>query len=119
GTTDTAYINQAIIGNSLEAQLGRIADSRAKDSGVKDFAKRMVSAHNIMLQQWGSVAKKYNVKTQVDFQADQKQTIDRLQGLSGSAFDQAYMDEMIREHDQALSVFQQIASSATAPDVRQ
>ncbi|MBA3318081.1 MAG: DUF4142 domain-containing protein [Gemmatimonadales bacterium] len=117
---DTAYIRQTIRGNFFEVGLGRVADSRAQDSGVKQFAERMISEHNSMNQQWAALAKTNRMATNVfDVGPSEQQTIDRLEDLDGTAFDQAYMAEMIRHHEQDLAAFQRMGSSASSTGVRQ
>ena len=116
---DSAYIRQVVRGNYLEVALGRLAESRAEDSAVKDFAKRMVSDHNAMNKEWIDLAQDNDMKVTVDFGPDGKQTIDRFEDLSGTRFDQAYMAEMIRDHEDNLFTFQRLARWAPSVQVRQ
>jgi putative membrane protein len=119
---DTAIIRQTIRGNYTEVGLGRLAESRADNEEVKEFAKRMVSDHNSssMNQQWGTLAQTRRMSTRIDFGPEGQETIDRLEDLDGAEFDQAYMAEMIRHHEENLATMQRVgASSARAADVRQ
>jgi putative membrane protein len=116
---DSAYIRQAIRGNYLEVALGRLAESRAEDSSVKDFAERMVSNHNDMNKEWIDLAQDNDMKVTVDFGPEGKQTIDRFEDLSGTRFDQAYMSEMIKDHEENLFTFQRLARWAGSAEVRQ
>jgi putative membrane protein len=116
---DSAYIRQAVRGNYLEVALGRMAESRAEDPSVKDFAERMVSDHNDMNKEWIDLAQDNDMKVTVDFGPDGKQTIDRFEELSGTRFDQAYMSEMIRDHEENLFAFQRLARWAGSAEVRQ
>jgi putative membrane protein len=106
-------------GNSLEVGLGRVAESRAENSEVKSFAERMVEDHNAMNREWSTLALKNGMKLSLDFGPDGKETIDRLEDLSGTEFDQAYMSEMLRQHEQNLAAFERMASSATSSNVKQ
>ena len=117
--TDTAYIRQAIRGNFAEAGLGRLAGSRAADSDVKAFAERMISEHNSMNEQWAELAQDNDMRFGVEYSPAARQSAERLDHLSGSEFDQAYMAEMIRLHEQDLAAFQGMARSARSPEVRQ
>jgi putative membrane protein len=116
---DTAYIRQVIRGNSAEVELGKLAESRAADAGVKEFAQRMISEHNSMNQQWGTLARNNGMRAEVTFGKAKDESVDRLEDLSGAEFDQAYMAEMIRLHEQDLAAFQRMAASAGSPEVRQ
>ena len=117
---DTTGIRMAVQGNFTEVALGRLADDKASDSEVKDFGKRMVSDHDDMNDQWGKLASKYHMRIMnpgPDYGTNGKDAIDRLQKLDGREFDQAYMIEMIRDHEQDLSEFQRLRSSARDPEV--
>jgi putative membrane protein len=116
---DTAYIRQAIRGNFLEVALGRLAESRAADSAVKGFAERMISEHNSMNEQWAALARNNDMRIDLVVGPAGEQSIERLEDLSGAAFDQAYMAEMIRHHEQDLAAFQRMGASARSPEVRQ
>jgi putative membrane protein len=118
-SADSSFIRQAIRGNYTEVALGRLAGSRAGSSEVKNFAERMVSDHNDMNQRWVDLAKDNDMKVTVDFGPSGQQTIDRLEELSGSAFDQAYMSEAIRQHEQDLAAFQRMGTSARSNEARE
>jgi putative membrane protein len=116
---DTAYIRQAIRGNYLEVALGRLAESRAADSDVKEFGQRTIADHNSMNEQWSTLARNTGMRIDLTVDPAGKQSIERLEDLSGAAFDQAYMAEIIRQHEQDLAAFQRMAASARSTEVRQ
>jgi putative membrane protein len=118
---DTSYIRAVIRGNLTEVSLGRLADSRAASSEVKDFGKRMVDEHGQMNKPWAQLASGYKMPMTgwtVDFGEAGKAAIDRLDDLKGTEFDQAYMSEMIQEHEQDLELFERMRSSAQDPQIR-
>jgi putative membrane protein len=116
---DSVYIRQALRGNFTEVGLGRVAESRAENDAVEDFAERMISEHGAMYEKWEELAQKIDMKTAVDLEQAQEPSVERLRSLSGTAFDQAYMAEMIRLHEQDLAAFQRIGTSARSTEVRQ
>ena len=119
---DTTGIRTAVQANFTEVALGRLADDRASSSAVKDYGKQMVSDHGAMNDQWSKVASKYHMQitsSGVEFGPNGKDAIDRLEKLKGSEFDQAYMMEMIRDHEQDLSEFQRLQYSARDPEIRE
>jgi putative membrane protein len=118
---DTTGIRMAVQSNFTEVALGRLADDRASSSQVKDFGKQMVSDHDAMNDQWVKVASRYHMRIMnpgADFGPNGKEAIDRLEKLKGSEFDQGYMMEMIRDHEQDLSDIQRLQYSARDPEIR-
>ena len=116
---DSTFIRQALRGTFTEVGLGRLAESRAEDDDVEDFAERMVSEHGSMYEDWEAVAKKIDMKTDVDLAQAREPAVERLRNLSGREFDQAYIAEMIRLHEQDLAAFQRLGTSARSSEVRQ
>jgi putative membrane protein len=119
---DTTGIRTAVQANFTEVALGRLANDRASSSAVKDYGKQMVSDHDAMNDQWSKVASKYHMQSTssgAEFGPNGKDAIDRLEKLKGSEFDQAYMMEMIRDHEQDLSEFQRLQYSARDPEIRE
>jgi putative membrane protein len=119
---DTSYIRTALHGNLAEVSLGRLATSRASSSEVKDFANRMITDHSDMSKAWSQLASNYKMKMPafgVDIGDAGKEATDRLGKLKGTEFDQAYMSEMIQDHEQDLELYQRMRSSAQDPQIRQ
>jgi predicted outer membrane protein len=79
----------------------------------------MVSEHNEINEQWARLARDNGMRIDVDLGPAGKQTIDQLDDLQGNEFDQAYMNAMIRQHENDLATFQRLSSSAQSSDVRQ
>ena len=116
---DSGSIRQAVDEQMLEIRLGGLAQSRAADTAVKNFGQRMVTDHSSMNQQWTTLARNNRISTGTDLNQGGRATVARLEGLSGATFDRAYMQRMIQGHQQDLSAFRRMASSAESPEVRQ
>jgi putative membrane protein len=116
---DSAFIRQALTGNVLEVRLGRLAQSKATNAAVKQFAQRMVTDHTMMQNQWAALANKSGLPTGVALDPAQEQDARQLEQLSSTAFDQAYMREMLQDHRKDLGEFQREGTTADAPEVRQ
>lgn len=57
-----------------------------------------------------------NVPTGLDVKS--KATEARLSRLHGAAFDRAYMQDMVTDHEQDIAEFRQQAGHGTNPDIR-
>ena len=116
---DSLFIRDAVTGNSLEIRLGEIARDKGSNGAVKSFARRMVTDHMKMRDQWRELAGRNAVNTSLSLDVAAEEAANRMAGLSGLDFDRAYLSQMVSAHEADISKFQQASQSADAPDVRQ
>lgn len=116
---DSAFVREAMSGSLLEVRLGSLAEARASAPAVKQFGQRMVSDHGAMQKQWSALASSSGMRVSAALDAGKQQQVTRLGGLSGAAFDQAYMSTMVQDHQNDVAAFRQQASSARSAEVRQ
>jgi len=116
---DSAFIREALAGNLLEINLGDMARQQAADSSVKQFGLRMVTDHSSMQSQLSSLAARNGLAIQPKLDATQQAQVTRLRQLSGAAFDRAYMNAMVQDHQRDVTEFQRQSTSAHSPEVRQ
>lgn len=106
-TPEAPFIGTAAMDSLAEVEHGRLATQNASSPDVKQFAQKMVDHHT----KWGdelkglASQKEVTLATKLD---DQHQAMqDKLAALTGTAFDKAYMDRMVKAHLQAVALFQQ------------
>ncbi len=115
---DKDFVIKAYQGNLAEVKLGQLAESHAQSAAVKSFGERMVKDHGKAVDQLKALATRKSVALPSDIASDQQKTYDDLAKLSGADFDKAYMDQMMKDHDQDVSDFQNEAKSAKDKDIR-
>ena len=115
---DTGFVREVVTGNLLEIQLGNLAEKKASSPAVKQFAQQMVNDHTAMEKQWIALGAKNGVPVPALDPAG-RQAISQLEKLSGPAFDQAYMTSMVADHQQTVSLLQQLGRQAQSAEVRQ
>jgi putative membrane protein len=93
---DSKFIREAAADNLLEVRLGELAERKATNPTVKQFAQRMVTDHQKMEDQWTDMASKHGMPFQPALGRLHEQKLDRLQRADPKAFDRAYMTAMIR-----------------------
>ena len=116
---DQQFIMETAQGNQAEVQAGKLAAQKASDPGVKRFAQKLVDDHTKANQQLQSLPGANQALQSASPPDDKRQEIDQLSGLSGKEFDRAFIDQMVQDHEKAVSKFQEVASSATDPQVKQ
>jgi putative membrane protein len=115
---DKIFATEAARGGLAEVQLGQLAEQKATSPQVKEFARRMVSDHtqaNQELMQLGK-SEKLTLPTQLD--TTDKSEMDRLSKMSGNAFDKAYMQQMVDDHEKTVADFRKQAESGSDSGLR-
>ena len=92
---------------------------KSQNEQVKQFAQRMIDDHTKLNDQMKPVAQQIGVDLfPTSLSKKDRQTMAKLQALSGPAYDQAYIKDMVKDHKQDLSEFQTEASSGQDQTVR-
>jgi putative membrane protein len=115
---DKMFVKKALQGGMAEVQLGQLTLQKSNNDQVKQFAQRMIDDHTKLGEQMKPVAQQLGVSAPNDLSKKDKSTIAKLQGLSGPAYDQAYIKDMVKDHKQDLSDFQTEASSGQDQTVK-
>jgi putative membrane protein len=115
---DQQFMLEAARGGVAEVELGRLAAQRAASEAVRQFAQRMVTDHGTANGELMQLAQRRGVMLPRDVDPAHRATMDRLTAMSGPAFDQAYMAEMMRDHQLDATLFTREAREGQDPEVR-
>jgi putative membrane protein len=117
-STDQMFVTQVAIGNNAEIQAGQLAATKATNAGVKSFGQMMATEHTQAQADLKTVAgaQGFNVSDTVD--AEHVALMARLNSLSGIAFDTAYMNSQVKDHQKTLTIFQSETSSGANKNIR-
>jgi len=116
---DQAFVKKALEGGVAEVQLGQLAQEKSQSNDVKQFGQKMVEDHTQLGDQIKPIAQQLGVKEPNGPSKKDKQLIAKLQGLSGTQFDEAYIQAMLKDHKQDLKEFKSEAQTAQNPNLRQ
>ena len=115
---DAAFLKEAAGANLLEVRLGQTAQSKANNSAVKQFGQRMVNDHTNLESQVAALSMNNGLGLKQSLNSQQQSDANRLNKLSGQAFDTAYMNLMVKDHQEDIGKFQTQTSSAKSAQVR-
>jgi putative membrane protein len=115
---DKMFVKKALQGGMAEVQLGQLTLQKSSNDQVKQFAQKMIDDHTKLGEEMKPVAQQLGVSQPDGISKKDTKTIAKLQGLSGPAYDQAYIKDMVKDHKQDLSEFQTEASSGQDQTVK-
>ena len=97
---------------------GKLAAEKASAAEVKQFGRRMVDDHGKANGELKSLASQKGVTLPTELDAAHKATQAKLAQLSGAAFDRAYMQDMVKDHDKDVAAFRQASTGAADADLK-
>jgi len=117
-TADTAFVMKAAQGGMTEVQLGQLAADKGTSQDVKDFGSKMVVDHGKANDELKSIAISKGITIPDKLDAKHQAMVDKMNGLSVTAFDKAYVDAMVAAHKKDDALFTKEASSGRDADVK-
>lgn len=115
---DSKFIREVTADNVLETSLGQLAERKAENSEVRQFAQRMVGEHGKLQSDWAAMASRNGVGYNTGFGKHHRKKLEQIQNLSGKEFDRAYMTLMIQNHKDYVDYFQKEGRAANSAQVR-
>ena len=108
GAPNDAQIAHIVVtANQVDIDAGKLAEANGTDAQVKAFGKQMASDHMGVNKQASDLVTKLGVKpednpTAQSLKAGGEANIKKLKGLTGAAFDKAYIDNEVGYHQAVL-----------------
>ena len=114
------YVMKAGQSDQFEIQEGQLASTMAKAPAVKNFGMMMVSEHRKTTELLTKAVADTGMTPPPPppLSADQQAQIDQLRGLSGAAFDKAYVEQQLASHHEALMVQANYAKGGSEAKLR-
>jgi putative membrane protein len=118
GSSDMRFAREAAIGGMTEVELGKLAVQKGSSDRVKQFGQRIVNDHTKAGDDLKGIAAKDDFSLPSDLDADHKATVDRLSKMSGTEFDRAFINDMVKDHETDIAEFEKEVKSGTNPDLK-
>ena len=105
--TDAQIAAIVVTANQVDIDAGKLAKSKASDKGVKGFAQQMITDHTGVNKSATALVTKLKVKpednpTSRSLKSGGDENLQKLRGLSGKAFDKAYVDHEVTYHEAVI-----------------
>jgi putative membrane protein len=118
-SADRTFVEKAASGGMAEIQAAQVAQQKASSPQVKQFASRMITDHTQANNELQQIAQQENIDVPSQPSQQDRSSVQRLGGMTGSAFDRSYAQDELRDHQQDVALFQREASSGKVPALKQ
>jgi len=115
---DAQFALQAANSNLDEIDLGKLAIKRAVDKRVKNFGAMMIKDHEKADDKLYIIAKNKKITLPNFTDSAVQKHITDLSQYSGRAFDRAYLNDVIRDHESNIKLFHKASKDLMDADLR-
>ena len=116
---DRLFLQDAMQDDDAQVEMSRLAQQKSSSPDVKQFGQQMVKVHTALNNQLAPAAKQMDVSAPKGPSKKEKKQIEKLQALSGSGFDTAYIQAMAKEQEHDLKEFKSEAADAQSRGLQQ
>jgi putative membrane protein len=117
-TTDKDFILAAAQGGMTEVKLGELAAQKGLRDDVKAFGQMMVKDHSAINADLKALAAQKSVTLPDSLDAKHQKMVDKMSARTGSAFDDAYIAGMIKDHKQDAKEFKAKSGETKDADIK-
>ena len=122
--SDAQIASIVVTANQVDIDAGKLAASKTRNADVKTFAQQMVTDHTGVNKQATELVTRLKVTpednaTSQSLKSGGDTNLATLKGLSGAAFDKAYIDHEVAYHQQVLDAVDKVLiPSASNADLK-
>lgn len=102
---DSTFMTRAAADGMAEVQMGQMALDKSSDAELKKLAQRIVDDHTKANDNLRTLAQAKQVTLPSAPAADAQKAADDMKKMDGKAFDQAWTDSMVKNHQKAVALF--------------
>jgi len=106
---DKNFMVEAAKGGLMEVEMGKMAQAQGQSSEVKNIGKTMVTDHSKANSELMALASKKGV---------QIAKTAKMEKMDSANFDQAYLQQMVKDHEKDVAAFEREASGGVDPEVK-
>jgi putative membrane protein len=103
---DRIFIREATIAGMAEVETSKLAEQKGQSDAVKNFGRQMVRQHTTANDRLATLAKADNVPQPGEFDHEHQAMRERLETLSGAAFDRAYIQGQRADHQRTAQLLE-------------
>jgi putative membrane protein len=117
GEADKAFVKAAASSGQAEIQLGKLGSSRANREAVQEFARHLEKEHTEANMELLKLLDSQGIDVSREMEP-YLSAAKHLEGLKGDAFDRAYLEHIIKQHEEAVALFTKEAKEGQNPQLK-
>ena len=118
GSGDGNFVQAATSGGLAEIATAQLVPQRSASPQVRKFADRMIADHTQASSELQQIVEQEDITLPTQPVGKDAAAEAKLRSLNGAAFDRAYLQAAVSDHQQAIALFSREASSGQNPALK-
>jgi putative membrane protein len=116
--TEAQFIEHVARDGQAEVDLAQLAQQKAQNPEVKALARRLAADHTQSNQQLMQIAQKEGVQPPSSTKKEASKERAKLEKLNGQAFDRAFVQQVVQDHQKDIQFFQKQQTTLQDPQLK-
>lgn len=112
------FLAQAMQDSLAEIESCELALQKTANDDIKVFSQHMIDQHSALGREIEQLAGKKNADLPKDVSAERKSELDELSRLSGTEFDEKFIEYNVKDHERDIQDFREQAEQAQDDDIK-
>ena len=117
-SSDKTFVKKAMEGSLAEVNFAKLALQKSQDKNVREFATKMIHDHEMLISEMKPLAKELGVKVPSGPPLSDHAKYMELKMKSGTDFDRAYVEAMVKDHHDDLQSFLDEQNQTSDPQLK-
>jgi putative membrane protein len=116
---DAEFVRDVNADHTMQIELAELAQDRARNREVREFAERVGQDHKRLQNQWHAMASRNGLPARPGMGPRHREKVTLLEDARGNNFDRVYMTLMIQQHSDEVSYWRKEGRASRSAQVRQ
>jgi putative membrane protein len=117
-TEDQTFVAKAAKAGQAEVDLATLAQRKATTERARTLASQLRTDHERANAELMEIARRKGITADPSPTDDMRQAATKLNDATGAAFDTAYTDQMVQDHQAAVQLFEDYSHTGNDPDLK-
>ena len=116
--TDKEFLEDAMKGDNTEVAMGKLAVSNGGSAQTRAYGKMLIHDHGAHRLKVAALERGMGMHPTMALSEDGMKSRQMMMAMHGTAFDSAFKQDMIDDHQKDIAKYEDEANSATSPKLR-
>jgi putative membrane protein len=115
---DSSFARQACHTGAAEVEIGKMAAVNTRNKAIRKFARALSDDHARAEKELSALFARKQMPPEPKLAENFQHPLQQLAEMKGGAFDAAFKQQVIEDHEKAITLFEKQAEQGTDPDLK-